>query len=249
MGEIRTRSRTRRSDRMPVMRPPDFARFIRLLGTLLAWASLPVLIAFSWAPHTTVRASQAQKPSSAQAKTETKLDTSTLVVAADLAVQLAKFKPVLMPLDPSQLTLRERQLVGKLVEACQYLESIYWRQSDPEGLKLYHALAGSTSPRDVELRRFLGINGSRFDLIRNNAPFIGTSPLPPGRSIFPEDLTKEEFDRYVAAPSDKKAALYDPFTVIRRKGAELVAIPYQVAYRQWLDPAAKALRDAATLSD
>src|SRR6202158_1079468 len=249
MGEIRTRSRTRRSDRMPVMRPPNFARSIRLLGTLLAWASLPVLIAFFLAVHTTVRASQAQKPSSAKAKTETKLDTSTLVVAADLAVQLAKFKPVLMPLDPSQLTLRERQLVGKLVEACQYLESIYWRQSDPEGLKLYHALAGSTSPRDVQLRRYLRINGSRFDLIRNDAPFVGTSPWPPGRNIFPEDLTKEEFDRYVMAHPDQKAALYDPFTVVRRKGAALEAIPSHVAFREWLAPAVKALRQAADLSD
>src|ERR1700674_99153 len=248
MGEIRTRSRTRRSDRMPVMRPPNFARSIRLLGTLLAWASLPVLIAFFLAVHTIVRASQAQKPVSAKAKTETKLDTSTLVVAPDLAVQLAKFKPVLMPLDSSQLTLRERQLVGKLVEACQYLESIYWRQSDPEGLKLYHALAGSTSPRDVQLRRYLRINGSRFDLIRNDAPFVGTSPRPPGRGLYPEDLTKEEFDRYVAAHPEQKAALYDPFTVVRRKGAALEAIPYHIAYREWLDPAVQALRDAAALS-
>src|SRR6202171_5867866 len=199
MGEIRPLSRTRRSDRMPVMRPPNFARSIRLLGTLLAWASLPVLIAFSWTVHTTVRAGQAQKPISAQAKTETKLDTSTLVVAPNLATQLAKFKPVRMPFDSSRLTPRERQLVAKLVEVCQSLESIYWRQSDPEGLKLYHALAGSTAPRDVELRRFLQINGSRFDLIRNDAPFVGTSPRPPGRGLFPEDLTKEEFDRYVAA--------------------------------------------------
>jgi hypothetical protein len=234
---------------MPVMRTPSFSRFIRLRRAILAWAGLSVLIAFSLAVHTTVRASQVQKPISAQAKTETKLDTSTLVVAPDLAVQLAKFKPVLMPFDSSRLTLRERQLVGKLVEACQYLESIYWRQSDPEGLKLYHALAGSTAPRDVQLRRYLKINGSRFDLIRNDAPFVGTSPRPPGRGLFPEDLTKEEFDRYVAAHSEQKAALYDPFTVVRRKGAALEAIPYHVAYRQWLDPAVKALREAAALSD
>jgi len=230
---------------MPGMQPPNVFRRIRFRKAILAWASLPILTAFSWSAEST----RAQNPAPPKTKTETKVDTSNLVIAPDLATEVAKFKPVRMPFDSSKLTPRERQMVGKLVEACQFLDSIYWRQSDPEGLKLYHALAGSTAPRDVQLRRFLRINGSRFDLIRNNAPFVGTSPWPPGRNLFPEDLTKEEFDRYVAAHPDQKAALYDPFTVVRRKGAELEAIPYHVAYREWLDPAAKALRDAAALSD
>jgi hypothetical protein len=234
---------------MPVMPPPAFTRCVRLRGAFPAWVSLTALIALSWAIQATVRAGQAQKPRSAQTKTEAKLDTSTLVVAPNLSAQVAKFKPVRMPFDSSRLTPREQQLVAKLVEACQYLESIYWRQSDPEGLKLYHALAGSAAPRDVELRRYLKINGSRFDLIDNDAPFVGASPRPPGRDLFPEDLTKEEFGRYVAAHPDGKAALYDPFTVVRRKGAALEAIPYHVAFREWLDPAVKALRDAAALSD
>jgi len=76
------------------------------------------------------------------------------VVAPNLSAQLAKFKPVRMPFDSSRLTSQEQLLVAKLVAACQFLESIYWRQSDPEGLKLYHVLAGSTAPRDVELRRY-----------------------------------------------------------------------------------------------
>ena len=191
----------------------------------------------------------AQTSGSSQAMLATKLDTSNLVIASNLAAQLAKFKSVRMPFDSAHLTPRERQMIGKLVEACQDLESIYWRQSDPDGLKLYQALAGSSAPKDVALRRFLRINGSRFDLINNDAPFVGTAPWPPGRGIFPADLTHDEFDRYVAAHSDQKAALYDPWTVVRRKGAALEAIPYHVAYKQWIDPAAKALRDAADLSD
>jgi hypothetical protein len=199
--------------------------------------------------HAPVRSSQVEKSPPTASKINTKRDTTTLVIAPNLASQLAKFKPVRMPFDSSRLTPRERQLVAKLVEACQSLESIYWRQSDPEGLKLYHALANSTAPRDIQLRRFLRINGGRFDLIGNNAPFVGTSPWPPGRGFFPEDMTKLEFDRYVAAHPDQKATLYDPFTIVRRKGSALEAIPYHVAYREWLDPAVKALREAASLSD
>jgi hypothetical protein len=229
---------------MPVMLLPDYVRSCRLRGAFLAWAILQALIGLCLA----IEPIPVQKVSAAQAKTDAKLDTSTLVVAPNLSAQLAKFKPVRMPFESSRLTSREQLLVAKLVAACQWLESIYWRQSDPEGLKLYHALAGSTAPRDVELRRYLRINGSRFDLINNDAPFVGTSPRPPGRGLYPEDLTKEEFDRYVAAHPDQKAALYDPFTVVRRKGASLEAIPYHIAYREWLDPAVKALQDAAALS-
>jgi hypothetical protein len=210
-----------------------------------AWASLLVLSVLFWA----IQATRAQRPNTVQPTTDAKMDTSALVIAPDLSAQLAKFKPVRLPFDAAGLSQREQQLVAKLVEACQSLESIYWRQSDPEGLKLYRALEGSTKPRDVELRRFLMINGSRFDLIRNDAPFVGKSPRPPGRGFFPADLTREELDRYVTAHPGQKAALYDPFTVVRRKGAALEAIPYHITYREWLDPATKALREAATISE
>ena len=46
-----------------------------------------------------------------------------------------------MPWQSAGLGARERQLVEKLVEACRQLESIYWRQSDPQALALYKALA------------------------------------------------------------------------------------------------------------
>ena len=229
---------------MPPMRPPGFVRPVGLRTAGQVCASLALLMVLSWG----MQPAQAQK-GAVHKKPVPKLDTSTLVVAPDLSAELAKFKPVRMPFDSARLTPREQQLVNKLVEACQALESIYWRQSDPDGLKLYHALTGSTAPRDVELRRYLRINGGRFDLIRNDAPFVGTAPRPPGRGIFPEDMAKVEFDRYVAAHPDQKAALYDPFTVVRRKGAALETTPYHIAYRQWLDPAVKALREAAALSD
>ena len=75
---------------------------------------------------------------------------ANLKVAADLERRLARFRRVQMPFRTAGLSARERQLVHKLVEACGYLESIYWRQSDPEGLTLYQSclLYTSPSPRD-----------------------------------------------------------------------------------------------------
>ena len=174
---------------------------------------------------------------------------STLIVAPDLAGELAKFKRVRMPFDATALNARERRMIGKLVEACRYVDRIYWQQTDPDGLQLYRQLQGNQSAEARNLRRLLRINGSRYDLIRDNAPFVGSAALPPGRNLYPADLTREEFDRYVAAHPDRKAALYDPFTVVVRHGVALQALPYHIAYRQWLQPMAKLLREAADLSD
>jgi hypothetical protein len=174
---------------------------------------------------------------------------SALVVAPDLASELAKFKRVRMPFDASGLDARERRMIARLVDAARYIDRIYWQQSDPDGWLLYQQLQGNPAVEARNLRRFLRINGSRYDLIRDNAPFVGTAPLPPGRNLYPADLTRAEFDRYVAAHPDRKAALFDPWAVVVRDGATLDAVPYHVAYRQWLAPAAQLLRDAAALSD
>ena len=74
-------------------------------------------------------------------------------------------------------------MIAKLVDAAGLLDCIYWRQSDPEGLKLYLSLANSTNPQDVMLREYLKINGSRFDLIDDNKPFVGTAAHAAGPRI------------------------------------------------------------------
>ena len=174
---------------------------------------------------------------------------SDLEVAADLEQRLAKFRRVQMPFRTAGLSAREQQLVRKLVEACVYLESIYWRQSDPDGLTLYQSLAASRNRRDVQLRRYLWINASRFDLIDENKPFVGTEAAPPGRGFYPGNLTRDQVEQYINQHPDQKAAIYDQFTIVRWHQAKLEAVPYHIAFRAFLEPAAKALRAAATLSD
>ena len=95
----------------------------------------------------------------------------------------------------------------------------------------------------------LFINGARFDLIDENKPFVGTKPIPPGRNLYPEGLTSAQIEAYVKAHPAEKDAIYSPYTVLRWNRSKLEAIPYHVEYKQWLEPAAKSLREAADLSD
>jgi hypothetical protein len=170
-------------------------------------------------------------------------------VAKDLPERLARWKTVPMPFRSQGLKPREIQLVDKLVEASRDIEDIYWRQSDPETLTLYESLKGATDPRDQMLRRFLCINGSRFDLLDENQPFVGSQPMPPAHALYPPDLTRAQLDAYVAAHPDKKNEIYNPHTVVRREGQDLVGIPYHVAFVSFLEDAAKKAREAADLSD
>jgi len=163
--------------------------------------------------------------------------------ASDITLRLSRWKPVDMPYDSSGLSARQRQLVDKLVQASRLIESIYWQQSDPEGLALYR------STKDQNLRRLLMINGGRFDLIDENKPFTGSQPIPPGRNLYPAGLTRAQIEAYVKSHPDQKDSIYSSYTVLRWNGQKLDAIPYHVEYRSFLEPASKLLREAADASD
>lgn len=170
-------------------------------------------------------------------------------IAADIDARVARFRHIQVPFRRAGLNAKEQQMVGKLVEAAQYLDNIFWRQNDPEGLALYKSIQDSADPKSSALRRYLKINASRFDLIDENRPFVGSEPMPPGRGLYPKGLSRAEIEDYVKKHPEQKDAIYSSTTVIKRSGDKLVAVPYHVEYRQFLQPAASALRAAAKLSD
>src|SRR5262249_17362673 len=90
-------------------------------------------------------------------------------------------------------------------------------------------------------------NKGPWDRLKENEPFLGTKKKTAGAAFYPEDMTKEEFEKYVAAHPDQKEQLEGLFAVVRRESGKLVAKPYTAYYREFLERAAKALRDAAAL--
>jgi hypothetical protein len=168
-------------------------------------------------------------------------------VAPDLEQRLARFKPVEMPFTYEGFNARERRLIHELIAASRDLENIFWRQNSPEDIPIFKSLA----PGDP-LRHFLWINGSRYDQIDENKPFIGTEPMPAGRNLYPRGLTREDIEAYVKAHPGQKKAIYDERTVVEivsRDPLKLKTTPYHVKYRKWLEPAARHLRNAAAASD
>ena len=193
--------------------------------------------------------SRSTPPGPPAAKPTVDVSAALKTVAPDLDARLARFKPVRMPYDAAALSPRERQMVDQLVVALHQLENMFWRQSDPEGLALYKALEKVDTPMARNTRHYLFINGSRWDLVNENEPFVGKQPMPPGHALYPADLTRTQVDAYLAAHPDRKALIFEPYTIVRRSGAELTGVKYHDEFAGFIKPAAAALRKAADLAD
>ncbi len=88
-----------------------------------------------------------------------------------------------------------------------------------------------------------------LDRLAERRPFVGSRTRPAGAGYYPEDLTKEDFEAWVAKHPGDKDKLTSTVTVVRRgKDGGLVAVPYSQEYAEWLKPAAKLLREAAAIT-
>jgi len=173
-------------------------------------------------------------------------------IAPDIEQRVAKFQRVEMPFTFEGMSARQKREINELVAACRELEDIYWRQNNPDDIALYNSLKGTKDPKLDAFRRYLWLNGSRFDQIEENKPFYGTEPDPPGRHLIAPGLTRDDIEAYVKAHPTEKDAIYAERTIIEiasRNPLKLRAVPYHVRYRPWLERAATHLRNAAAASD
>lgn len=63
--------------------------------------------------------------------------------------------------------------------------------------------------------------------------------------LYPEDLTREEFDAYLESHLGQREELLSPFTVVERNGAALRAVPYADVWGRELGGIARLLEAAA----
>lgn len=177
-----------------------------------------------------------------------------LAIKPDTPQRLAKLPKTVIDYDRSLLDENERQVVAKLIEASKHIHEIHWRQISEENPEYRRRLAAQAN--DSALDRagydYFIANMGRWDRIAKDEPFIEPfgpeGHKPEGAAFYPADMTKEEFERYVAAHPEKKDALQGLFTIVRRQGSDLVAIPYSRYYAEELRAAGGILRDAAALT-
>ncbi len=154
----------------------------------------------------------------------------------------AKLADVTMNADTSYLTAEEREVVNLLIQAADLMQPIYLRQVSADNARLRAEIEKSGDK--AKLARFDQMMGP-WDEMDEDKPFIGTAPRPAGGGFYPADLTQAEFEAYVKTNPSEAEQLNSLYTVVKRDGDRLVAVPYSVEYKEWLEPAAKLLEQAA----
>ncbi len=168
--------------------------------------------------------------------------------AEALSAMRAQFAVVEMAPDISFLTDEERAVVNKLNEVGALMSEIYLRQRSENNPAWREEIAKSVlADKDLLLNLF-DLHFGPWDTLDHNKPFYGTVEMPEGAAFYPADMTREEFNQWIADHPEDEEAFKNGYTVIRRDGENLVAIPYSVHYREWLEPAAVLMREAATMT-
>jgi hypothetical protein len=171
---------------------------------------------------------------------------------SSLSKKIRQFAPTDVTADTAQLSENDRKALAKLIEAARLLDPLFLRQvwSGNEALK--KKLEADTSPEGRERFHYFMINKGPWSRNEHNEPFVGGVPheKPAQAGFYPDDITKDEFNSWLSGLSeqDKKRAT-GFFTVIRRgPDRKLTIVPYHQEYREFLEPAAKLLKEAAELT-
>ena len=166
-----------------------------------------------------------------------------------LKEKIAKFAPTELKYDASNLDERQKIVVEKLYRAAKIMDELFLEQvySKNSAIKT-DLMVQDTEEAKYQLELF-NIMFSPFDRLEHDAPFYGTEKKPAGANYYPEDMSKEEFEQWLKDHPEDEKTFTSEFTVIRRDGENLVAIPYSEYYKAKLDEAAKLLLDAAGYAD
>jgi len=176
---------------------------------------------------------------------------------AQLEKMASRFAPTPLRVDTSKLSAGDRQALAKLIEAARLLNDVFMQQMWDGNLALYARLQKDTTPVGKARLHYFWINKSPWsDLDGYKAFLAGVPPRKPlGANFYPESMTKEAFESWVAQLSPKEQEQAKSFfTVIRwRENSKppnsLLAIPYSQQYAEDLTRAANLLREAAGLTD
>ena len=170
----------------------------------------------------------------------------------------ARFAPTQIRVDTSKLSSGDQQALVKLIEAARILNQVFLRQRWSGNLELYARLEKDTTALGKARRDYFWLNKGPWSEIDEYQAFIPGVPArkPPGANFYPETMTKQIFEQWVAQlppPEQQQAKSF--FTVIHTKGTlppapnTLFSVPYSQEYQGDLSRAAGLLREAAAQTD
>ncbi|MDQ7823321.1 MAG: peptidase [Candidatus Eremiobacteraeota bacterium] len=174
---------------------------------------------------------------------------SRIEKTAYLKGQFSKLYPVAITYDKTLLSGKDRHVLEHLVEASRYVDRIFLRQVSARNEEIKKILEKSADPLDRLTYKYFLFNFGPFDRLNEFHPFFGNRERPLGANFYPADMTKEELESWLTLHPEDREAFTSDFTVIRRKGKDLAAVPYSQEYADLLEPTARALEEASRITE
>ena len=170
----------------------------------------------------------------------------------ELAKKISRFAPTTLTANTARLSLGDRKALKKIIEAARLLDPLFLRQVWSGNDELHKKLEADKSAVGRQRLHYFLINDGPWSRLDENEPFIAGVPSvkPPHANFYPDDVTKDEFNSWLAGLSDseKEKATGYFYTIRRDAGGKLMSVPYNEEYREFLEPAAKLLREASALT-
>ncbi len=187
--------------------------------------------------------------------------TLTLAMAAvpnltELNQMIARFAPAELKVDTSALSPGDKLALAKLVEAARVVDRLFLTQRWSGNAALRAQLEKDATPQGKARLHYFDLNKGPWSDLDGQTAFIENVPAKKlaGSNFYPEDMSKDEFETWVAKlPAAQQEQAKSFFSVIRRgpspkNDKNLTAIPYSKAYAADLATMAKLLNEAASLT-
>lgn len=169
----------------------------------------------------------------------------------ELAAKIRRFAPTIMRANTLRLSPNDRKALQKIIAAAKLYDTLYLRQIWSGNEALLAKLQADKSVLGRQRLHYFMINKGPWSQLDDNERFIeGVPPRPPYANFYPEDITKDEFNAWLnslSADEKEKATGYF-YTIRRDSNGKLKTVSYSEEYREFLEPAAKLLREAAALT-
>src|SRR6476660_4156658 len=171
---------------------------------------------------------------------------------SELAKKIARFAPTVLTADTASLSANDKIALKKIVEAAKLLDPLFLRQVWSGNDSLEKKLLTDKTAVGRQLLHYFYINDGPWSRLDSNQPFIDGVPKekPPQAAYYPDDMTRDEFNSWVQTLSDADKQKATGFFYVIRRGSDrkLTMVPDSQAYREYLEPAAKLLHEAAALT-
>ncbi len=181
---------------------------------------------------------------------------SALPDLKQLDQMIARFAPTPLKVDTSKLSPGDRKALASLVQAARLLDDIFMQQLWSGNIAEFKKLRSDAATGDPLARarlHYFWINkGPWSDLDEFQAFIPGVPPRKPlGANFYPEDMSKDDFEKWVATlPAKDQEDAKGFFTVVRRDASgKLTLVPYSQEYKADLEQAAALLKQAAASTD